>query len=479
VGDELRSTRADFVRRAAAAGVTLGAALSPRFVGSALASLDDVADVHHFRSRPDLSPPVLSVLQRKSGTSAGHLFLSPSSGPGRRGPLIADDHGHVIWFHDTRPVVAMNFRAGIYRGKPALTWWEGRTEHGLGDGTHIVMDQHYREVLRVPAGRGRPSDLHEFVLTDRGTALVTAWERVPMNLSSYGGLSNGEVVGGIVQELELPSGRVLFEWRSLDHVALDESHQGITDRGPWDYFHVNSVELDHDGNYLVSARNTWAVYKVHAGTGEVMWRVGGKKSDFTMGPGTVFAWQHDARRHGGSNYLLSLFDDGAAPQVQPWSKALVLELDLKRMHASVHRSFVHHPPVLAHALGSTQVLPDGNVFVGWGTSPYMTEYDRKGEVVFDAKLPKGGQNYRALRLPWKGLPAHPPAIVVKRHVVYASWNGATELASWRVEAAGDTTRHPRTGFETELPVPAGAKVVKVTPIDRHGAPLHRSKTVAV
>ena len=475
--DDQRTTRAGFVRRAGAAGLSLGVALSPRFVGDALGALDAAGDVHHFVSRPDLVPPVLRVLEKRPGTSAGHLFLAPSSGPGRRGAMIADDRGDVIWFHDSNPVVAMNLRTGIYRGRPVLTWWEGKTEHGLGDGTHIVMDQHYREVLRLPSGHGRPSDLHEFVLTRRGTALVTAWESVPTNLSSYGGLANGEVVGGVVQELELPSGRVLFEWRSLDHVGLDETHQGITDRAPWDYFHVNSVELDHDGNYLVSARNTWAVYKVHAGTGEVMWRLGGKKSDFTMGPDTVFAWQHDARRHGGSEYLLSLFDDGAAPAVQPWSKGLVLALDLKRMHASVHRKFVHRPRVLAHALGSVQVLPNRNVLVGWGTAPYITEYGRHGEVLFDAKLPDGGQNYRALRFPWKGTPHRAPDVVVRHRVLSASWNGATEVAAWRLEAAGTTSTHRRTGFETKIALPAGAKRVSITPVDRHGAPLHAAKTV--
>lgn len=464
------------MRRAAASGIALAVALGPRFAGDALGALETSAkDVHHFRSRPDLAPPVLRVLERKPGTSAGHLLLTPSSGPGRRGPLIVDDEGDVLWFRDAQPVVAMNLRAGLYRGKPVLTWWEGKTEHGLGEGTHIAVDQHYREVLRLPSGNGRPSDLHEFVLTSRGTALVTAWERVPMNLSAYGGLANGEVVGGVVQELELPSGRVLFEWRSLDHIPIEETHQGITDRAPWDYFHVNSVDLDHDGNFIVSARNTWTIYKIDRGSGEIMWRLGGRKSDFTMGPDTVFAWQHDARRHGGSNYLLSLFDDGAAPQVQPWSKGLVLELDLNRMHASVHRKFVHRPHVLAHALGSTQVLPNGNVVVGWGTSPYITEYGRHGEVLFDAKLPKGGQNYRALRLPWTGTPARPPDVVARGRTLYASWNGATEVAAWRVEDA----TYPRTGFETAIAAPAGAKHVRVTPLDRRGAPLHAATTVAL
>jgi hypothetical protein len=483
--DELGSwTREDFVRRSAAGALALGTALAPRWVGEALAAAGkEPPTVHRFRSRPDIVPPVLTVLQRHDGRSAGHLFLAPNSGPGHRGPLLVDDLGHVIWSHNTRPVTAMNFRAAVYKGKPVLTWWEGKTTRGLGDGTHVIVDASYREILRLPTGNGRPADLHEFILTDRGTALVTSWERATRDLSAVGGPSSGLVIGGIVQELELPSGRVLFEWRSLDHVAIDESHQKYSPKGAYDYFHVNSVELDHDGNYLVSARNTWAVYKIDRHTGNVLWRLGGKKSDFKMGPGTVFAWQHDARRHGGSNYLLSLFDDGSMPPVQPQSKGLVLELDMKRKTASVYRKLTHYPNLLAWALGSVQVLPNGNVLVGWGTAPYMTEYDRHGKVVFDARLPKGGENYRALRFPWKGRPAKAPDIVHKeesgKHVVYASWNGATEVAAWKLDAPGHSTAQPRTGFETAIVAPAGVKRVAITPVDHQGNPLHGAATISI
>jgi hypothetical protein len=474
------------VQRSAAAG--LAAALGASGADRALAAISaEVHGVHRFRTRPDLRPPVLDVLQRRGGTSHGHLFLAPLSGPGDRGALIADDHGTPVWFRRSHPVVALNFRAGFYRHKPVLTWWEGKTEHGLGDGTHIVLDQSYREVARISAGAGRHSDLHEFILTDRGTALVTAWEAAERDLTAMGGLSNQTVVGGIVQELELPSGRVLFEWRSLDHVAIDETYAGISTHAVYDYFHVNSVALDRDGNYLVSARNTWTIYKIHRGTGEVMWRLGGKRSDFAMGPGTAFAWQHDARRHGvGEQYLLSLFDDGAAPVVQPESKALFLALDLKRMRASVHRSYRHHPPVLAHALGSTQLLPNGNVLVGWGTAPYLTEYADDGRVLLDAKLPRGGQNYRVLRMPWIGRPVEPPALVAHRSAgstfLYASWNGATEVASWRVDAgpSRDALVHdstvPRRGFETRIAAPA-ARFAAVTALDVHRRPLRSSAPV--
>ena len=484
-------TRNELLRRGAAGGLVVAGALGPQWVKSAFAAVEtaEASKVHSFLTRPDLRPPVLSVVARDERVSAGHLFLAPSSGPGQRGPLIVDNTGEPVWCLNTRPVVTMNFRPGIFKGKPVLSWWEGKTTHGLGEGTHVIVDDTYREIARVPAGHGRPSDLHEFILTDRGTALVTSWERVFTNLSGIGGPADGVVVNGVVQELELPSGRVLFEWKSLDHVPISESHTGITNRAAYDYFHVNSVELDRDGNYLVSARNTWAVYKVDRGSGDVMWRLGGRSSDFTLGPGAAFAWQHDARRHGGSDYLVSLFDDGSAPQVQPYSKALILALDFRRRHASVYRKYIHTPHVLAHALGSVQMLADGNVLVGWGSSPYVTEYTLDGKVVFDAHLPYGGENYRALRQPWTGRPAMPPALVYKRTegtpTVYASWNGATEVAWWRLDTGktagtvAEGSRSRRTGFETSIAVPAGAKYASVAALDQHGAELGRSKVIRV
>jgi hypothetical protein len=434
---------------------------------------------------------VLTTVHHTPRASAGELFIAPLSGPGARGPLLLDGLGEPIWFRPSHPSVALNFRPAVYRGKPVLTWWEGRTEHGLGRGTHLIADDTYRVIAQVPAGNKRPADLHEFIITPHGTALVSAWEAAEMDLRRIGGLSNTIVIGGVVQEIALPSGRVLFEWRSLDHVPIEESYVGISTRAAYDYFHVNSIDLDADGNFLVSARHTWAVYKIDRGTGEIRWRLGGKRSDFQMGPGTVFAWQHDARHHGATDHLISVFDDGAGSdaQAQPQSKALVLALDHVGKRATLHRAYRHSPGVLAHALGSTQILPNRNVLVGWGTAPYISEYTREGELVFEAHLPRGGQNYRALKVPWRGRPADPPdALVLRRsghRWLYVSWNGATGVHAWQLET-GDSLAdlsplgsYRRTGFETALLVPDGTKVARAVALDAHGKPLGRSFAVTV
>jgi hypothetical protein len=419
--------RAEFL--AGAAALALGATAPPRF-----------------HSRPDLDPPPVTILRPASGTASGYLFLAPSSGPGEHGPLILDDAGNVAWFRPVSPRTAMNFRAQTFHGEPVLTWWESLPGGGLGRGEHVVVDASYREVARFPAGDGMRSDEHEFLLTSRDTALVTSLE------TRHRG-ARGLTLGGVVQELDIPSARVLFEWKSLDHVGVGETYS--TKVGyPWDYFHVNAIDVDADDNLLVSARNTWTVYKVNRRTGAVMWRLGGKRSDFDLGAGARFGWQHDARHHGDN--VVSVFDNGAGPH----SRGLLLEL--KGRHANVLHEYVHAPPLHAYKLGSVQLLGNGDVLVGWGTDPHFTEFSGGGAVKLDATLPHGGENYRTLRFPWVGRPTDTPRAVVRGGTVYASWNGATEVVAWRIEPGGPTVR--RTGFETALPLRSG----RVVALDARG-----------
>jgi hypothetical protein len=452
------------------------------------AAVDAVVEergVRRFYSRPDLVPPAVRVVERSGAPAPGPLFLAPSSGPGQRGPLITDGTGEPVWFAPSNPLTAMNFRAASNGGRSLLTWWEGRADAaGLGVGTHVVADDRYRVIARIPAAGGLQGDLHEFILTPNGTLLLTAWEIAERDLRSLGGPARWRVVGGVVQELAYPSGRLLFEWHSLDHVALEESHGTVGD--PFDYFHVNSVAPTEDGNLLVSARNTWALYKIDRGSGEVIWRLGGKKSDFRLGPGTLFAWQHDARPHG---RLVSLFDNGAAPAVQRESRGLVLALDDRRMQATLRRAYAHTPPVLARALGNVQLLDNGNVLVGFGTAPCLSEYGPDGRTVLDVRLPAGTENYRALRFPWTGRPLAPPTARVSSSSgaarLHVSWNGATEVASWVLRSGpsparmSDAARSPRAGFETALPTPAGARYLQAVALDGRGDRLAASPTVEV
>ena len=475
-------TRERFLRRAAVAGAAL--LVLGRTDATSFGAVAAMPTVQAYISRPDLIPPVVTVLQHAAGVSAGYLFLAPSSGPGQRGAMIVDNAGEPVWFHPTSPKTVMNLRVALYRGEPVLTWWEGVSVHGLGVGEHVIFDRHYREIARFPAGNGLESDLHELIVTPQGTAFVTAYDIPTVDLSSVGH-GRGRVIEGVVQEIEIPSAKVRFEWRSLDHVKVTESHAQVAPR--FDYFHVNSIDVDSDGNLLVSARNTWAVYKIDRGSGKVLWRLGGKKSDFAMGKGTSFAWQHDARHHGNGDTFVTLFDNAAAPQVEPQSRGIALALDVKRKRATLVHQYVHRPPMLAHKLGSVQTQRNGNVLVGWGTEPNFTEYAADGTVLLDATLPRGGQNYRTLRFPWVGTPSQAPALATASNSpggpVFASWNGSTELAAWQplygpsrnALAAGPA--RPKEGFETMLVVPSSAKFAAVVALDRHGRQLARSATI--
>src|SRR5215217_1395922 len=214
-----------------------------------------------FRSRPDLTPAAAEVAGSAYGTAPGYVFLALKEGAGEHGPMILDDRGQLVWFE--KYVTARNFKVQRYRGRPVLTWWEGTVVAGHGVGEYVVFDNSYREIARFRAGNDYPGDLHEFLITPDDTALLTAYAAVPADLSSVGGVEYGSAWDGITQEIDIETGEVLFEWHSLDHVGVEESyvHPPADPDFVYDYFHINSIDVDHDDNLLISARNTSAVYK--------------------------------------------------------------------------------------------------------------------------------------------------------------------------------------------------------------------------
>jgi hypothetical protein len=333
------------------------------------------------------------------------------------------------------------------------------------------MDSTYRELARFGPARGRNGDLHEFVISPENTALVACTEIVPWR--------SGHIVGGIVQELELPSGRLLREWRSLDHVPPEETEIKAQPGPRFDYFHINSIDVGPDGNLVIGGRNTWAAYNVDRRSGRVLWRLGGKHSDFALGPGARFWWQHDVRRHG--NATFTVFDNGAAPAEEKQSRALLLHLDERRKRVTLERAFTHRPGlVLSHFMGNAQLLDDGHMFVGWGGSPFVTEFAPDGTIVFDAQLPPGGQSYRAFRSPWSATPARAPDIAAQNGTVFASWNGATGVVSWQLVEDGRSTQTvPRSGFETPLHPASVTRRVAAVAIGAGGVTLGRSATIEV
>lgn len=431
--------------------------LLPLLVVAAGCGSNEPDTVQHFVSRPDLTPPIVEVM----GTAGPCcIFIAPKTDAVQAGPLILDGKGEVVWFAPLDTEGVADFRAQAYRGKPVLTWWRGRAEMGIGNGYDVILDRSYRELARVHAGNRLAADVHEFLLTSRSTALIPVYHRVPYDLSARGGPKQGEVWEGIVQELEIPSGKVLFEWHSLPEIGVDESYAPVPKTGPYDYFHINSIQEDADGNFLLSARNTNAIYKLDRASGKIAWRLGGKQSDFRMGPKTAFAWQHDARWRAPG--VISLFDNEADPPQAKRSRAILLGVDERAKTVKLLKEYVHPSGLLSGSQGNMQMLPNGHVFVGWGANPNFTEFDAGGRVVLDGSFTSGeADSYRAYRLPWAGRPAEPPALAVRTDfggnvTAYASWNGATGVKTWVVLAGPDeehlrpVAQAPRTGFETAI-----------------------------
>ncbi|HEX6417087.1 MAG TPA: arylsulfotransferase family protein [Acidimicrobiales bacterium] len=455
-------------------------------------------DSQVFVTRPDLTPPVVDVVVDRVDEPALY-FLAPKQAGAQKGALIIDGDGEVVWSQPNDLTVA-DFRVQAYRGEPVLTWYEGRSLGGYGDGEFVIADTSYTEVTRVEAGNGLAGDLHEFQLTGAGTALVLAYELEPADLSAVGGPADAYHLDNLVQEVDVETGRVLFEWSAHDHVPIedtfselvpdaaateDERDEDGTKEAPFDWFHVNSVAEGPDGTLLVSARNTHAVYAVDRTTGEIRWTLGGRSSDFEMAEGATFAWQHDARLL--PDGTLSLFDNQANPPLADRSRGLVLALDEQAGTATVVREWTHPDDVLAGSQGNTQVLDGGGAVVGWGSEGRVTEYGADGAIVFDATW-HPADSYRVFRLPWTGRPTAPPDVVARpagdRVGVFASWNGATDVAAWRVlggdDAADLDVREtvPRAGFETAVTVD-GARFVAVEALAASGEVLGTSAPVPV
>src|SRR5215217_8642299 len=407
-----------------------------------------------FRSRPDLSPPVALVATSATG------------GAGQGGSLIVDDRGEVVWFRPLPAVFgrAMDLKVQSYKGSPVLTWMETPGEFAS---EYVIADSTYREMARIRAANGYDGDHHEFHISPQDTALITIYSPVPTDLTPVGGPLNGLAWQGIIQELDIETGEVIFEWRSLEHVGFDETYAELMQdgRSGFDYFHINSIDVDHDNNLLVSARETSAVYKIDRKSGEIIWRLGGKKSDFEMQEGSRFAFQHDARRL--PDGTISIFDNGAlvfdngTPRAVEDSRAIVLDVDEYRITPALLHFPTHPDGHKPDAGGNTQVLPNGNVFVGWGRALAISEFSPEGELLFDLRLPPENRSYRAFRFPWNGNPSDRPAAVAERTSgnevrLFASWNGATEVESWEVLAGSGPGRlkslgsNRRDGFETAM-----------------------------
>lgn len=449
-----------------------------------------------FHSVPGMVAPTVKVLTSSSQQAPGYLFAAPYSGPAQDGPMIFDNAGKLVWFKPLPyDVEATNLQVESFEGKPVLTWWQGYIpRQGFGEGEEIVVDSSYRKVMHVHAGNGYWVDLHDFHITPQNTALMTVFNPIACDLSSVHGPSNAAVTDGVWEEVDLKTGLVRRQWHSLDHVSLAHSYSSPVKASmawPFDYFHINTIEPRKDGSFLISSRNTSALYLLESASEQVSLQLGGKHGSVNVGPGAGTAFQHDAQEL--PNGLFSIFDNGGVASngrmVHSQSRAIVVSLDPKARTLELVAQYLHDKPLKSGSQGNVQLLENGDFFVGWGQVPYVSEYSSSGKVLFDARLPHATETYRAYRFQWTATPAEPPAVAIGEQgesantPVYASWNGATTVAKWQV-LAGSTPEKlspvasaPRTNFETRIEAPGEPAYIAVQALDSSGNVLGMSKTI--
>ncbi len=460
-------------------------------------------EVQHYSSAPSLAPSTVRITTlAKSSAAPGDLFLAPYQGSGSPGPMITDQSGNLIWFH---PLPADDSSTSLklqqYEGKTVLTWWQGRIlEVGFGQGEDVIYNTAYQKIAAVKAGNGYSADLHEFRLTPEGTAWIDIFDPIDMNLTSAGGLSDGVLTDSVIEEVDVKTGLVMWEWHALGHIPISESHNPAPKASyPWDYVHINSISPDPAdqaggagsgqlGDVLLSSRNTWTLYDVSIDGGGVRWRLGGDHSSFKLGPGTHTYWQHDAEFQPGG--LISVFDNGSDPPKEKQSRGLVLDPNVSNHTVTLVKQFVNPTrTLLASSQGDMLTLPGGNWLMGYGGLPNFTEYDNSGHVLLDGTLGKNVQDFRTYLFPWSGQPTSAPSVVAAPGsggtiAVSVSWNGATQVASWRVLAGASSgalapvaTAAKTAAFQSTIAAPSAGPYVAVQALDAAGAVIGTSATV--
>ena len=436
---------------------------------------------------PGVQVPALKV-SVPSSLGGGYVFESPQGGTKLGGPMIVNGKGQVVWFDPLPPtVVAEDFRVETYQGKPALTFWEGEITVGIGIGEDIIMNSSYQVIKTIKAENGYSADLHEFLLSNSGTTdWTTSFNTIGWDVKSDGGPRNGAVLDSIVQEIDIATGNVLFEWHSLDHAPLKLSNQAYSDTAVYDYFHVNAIDPLKSGIVLVSSRNTSTVYGIAQDTGKVLWRLGGKESSFALGPGASVNLQHNSEMHGPNT--ISIFDDeDVSPKDAP-GRAVFLHLNFKSRKATLERAYTHGGLVVP-AQGNVQLLANGDVFVGWGSGSATTEFSKSGKPLFNGYFGTTLTSYRAYLEKWVGTPTTAPSVATSKGshgdlTVYASWNGSTQTRSWEVLGGSDAANLTSlasvksNGFQTGIQLTSAPALVQVVAEGANGQALRSSATIS-
>ncbi|KAL3491096.1 ASST-domain-containing protein [Aspergillus germanicus] len=428
---------------------------------------------------------ITAVDDDRACDDSGYTFLSPrGDSVAHPGPMILDANGELVWMKHNWETTH-DFKVQRFLGQDFLTYWEGEQVEGRGYGSWYLIDSTYtvRYVINPVGGYG--GDLHDFQITPDGTALVTIYDPIMTDLRSVGGPEIGWIYDCLFQELDIATGELIFEWRASDKFTVDTTYEMLSGEtgnkrdSAFDFFHINSVNKDEQGNYIISSRHMHAIFCISRSTGDVLWTLGGKENDFkdlSNGEATGFSWQHDAQWHMESS-TITLFDNAAHAHSDPEceSRGMTIHLDIPRREATVLATYRHPHQLKSVSQGNVQLIDDiDRVIVGWGHSAAYSEFSTNGELLCNVHFGASAffdfgrvVSYRAFKGNWVGNPQTLPDAVLVDDMVYASWNGATEVVGWRLEAwDGDDIEEvnnsgsfrsignfEKTGFETIIPLP--------------------------
>ncbi|KAI5480533.1 arylsulfotransferase [Pseudohyphozyma bogoriensis] len=425
----------------------------------------------------DLLPPALNFKTNSSSASSNYTFLSyRGTDAVQPAPIIVDNNGDLVWSGADQGISnTMDLLVQEYQGEPVLTTFVGDFyAAGYGMGHWLMMNSSYDIIKNVTVlnQTESTSDFHEFVITENNTALVESWVLVQADLTALNGSTDGWTFDCRFQEIDIATDTLLFSWSAMDHVSIDETYFEISDNAgnsssnPMDWY---ALEKDANGNYLISMRGPSTLYSISSTTGEILWRLSGKNSNFTMGTDATFWYQHDARFMTpitSSPFNISLFDNaagGGAP-AEATARGLVLSVDTDDMTVTLMKEFIPSFNSTAASQGSVQPLDNGNFLVGWGAEAYYSEYDIDETLIQDVHFASDNStvmSYRAFKMSWTGTPSTTPAFAINSTgttTAYVSWNGATEVVSWALMGGSSATNlstistTAKSGFETSLDV---------------------------
>jgi hypothetical protein len=365
------------------------------------------------------------VITVNSNPSPGNLFLEYGLGGTHPYTMILDNSGLPVWYQRGRM-----FDFKIQKN--------GMITSCLSDDTGFpAFDQNFQYLKTYLATNGYLTDGHELKIMADGSYYLIGYQLNPVAYLP-GGFFNSIVRETAVQGFT-PAGDLIFQWRAWDNYDIRDEPMYITD-----FPHINGIDIDDDGNVLVSARHLSEITKINRDSGDIIWRLSGRHSSFTFvnDPYNGTSFQHNISALGNGHYMV--FDNGDTHNPQ-FSRAVEYQLELTNMTATLAWEFRDTPDKYAYYLGSAQRLPTGNTLINFVRTQYpkAIEVDTNGMKHFELSLLPGSDAYRAFRFPWHGVLAAPYLVVepqVENIALMFNKFGDTNVAFYKVY--GGTSPEP-------------------------------------